>query len=432
MVAKITFPKRVTDALNYNEQKVQKGVADCVYAHHFLRKGTDLNFYQKLEGLELRNSLNDHIATQTLHVSLNFSPQDRKLDEAKLVSIAKQYMQGIGFGNQPYLVYRHQDAGHPHLHIVSTTIRADGSRIATHNLGKVQSAQTRLAIERDFGLVPATGREAAITDNLRPNTMPPPLVYGKSETKMGIASVVSHVFRHYAFTTLPEYNAALRQFNVVADRGKEESRTFRHGGLYYRILDEQGNKVGVPIKASSLPQSPTLANLEKRFLYNKVKKPIYLKDAMRRIDGALQAAPGSIAALQKVLAGKDIYLLPRYGKEGRLYGLTYVDNNTRCVFNGSELGKRYTAAGIETLLQSAGGITKASLEHQQEVTPKQQELKATTQIKEHTTLQLQKVRQESSPESITQALFNAKESTEESSTPLLQKKRKSKKRGHHH
>ncbi len=426
MVAKIAFPKRVTDALNYNEQKVQKGMADCLYAHNFLSKGADLNFYQKLEGLELRNSLNDRAATQTLHVSLNFSPQDRKLDEATLVSIAKQYMQGLGFGSQPFLVYRHGDAGHPHLHIVSTTIREDGSRIATHNLGKVQSSQTRLAIERDFGLVPASGRKAAIADTLRPNAMPQPLVYGKDETKKGLASIVSHVFRNYAFTTLPEYNAALRQFNVVADRGKEESRTFRHGGLYYRMLDEQGGKVGVPIKASSLPQSPTLANLEKRFLYNKLKKPIYLEDTIRHIDGALQAAPENIAALQKGLEGKKIYLLPRYGKEGRLYGLTYVDNNTRCVFNGSDLGKRYTAAGIEALLQSAGGITKASLEHRQEGSPKQQQPKTTMPMVGHT-LQPQKV---GSGSSITQALFIAKESPDNTSSPLLKKKKKSKRRGY--
>ena len=38
-------------------------------------------------------------------------------------------MQGIGFGNQPYLVYQHHDAGHPHIHMVTANIQADGQRI---------------------------------------------------------------------------------------------------------------------------------------------------------------------------------------------------------------------------------------------------------------------------------------------------------------
>jgi uncharacterized protein YijF (DUF1287 family) len=48
-------------------------------------------------------------------------------------------MEKIGFGEQPYLIYKHEDAGHPHIHIVSTTIKADGSRINTHNIGRNQS-----------------------------------------------------------------------------------------------------------------------------------------------------------------------------------------------------------------------------------------------------------------------------------------------------
>ena len=48
-------------------------------------------------------------------------------------------MNKIGFVEQPFLVYKHEDAGHPHIHIVSTTIKGDGSRINTHNIGRNQS-----------------------------------------------------------------------------------------------------------------------------------------------------------------------------------------------------------------------------------------------------------------------------------------------------
>ncbi|MEI9911585.1 MAG: relaxase/mobilization nuclease domain-containing protein [Bacteroidota bacterium] len=87
-------------------------------------------------------SLNERTTTNTLHVSLNFDSPEI-LDNEKLVVIAKTYMERIGFGEQPYLVYRHHDAGHPHIHIVSTNIRRDGSRISMHNMGQNESEESK-------------------------------------------------------------------------------------------------------------------------------------------------------------------------------------------------------------------------------------------------------------------------------------------------
>ncbi len=58
MVAKITTPKSISRALNYNEQKVKSGKAECLYAGSFLQEASELNFYQKLERFEYQNSLN--------------------------------------------------------------------------------------------------------------------------------------------------------------------------------------------------------------------------------------------------------------------------------------------------------------------------------------------------------------------------------------
>jgi len=122
MVAKITTPKSINRAINYNEQKVKSGKAECLYAGNFLQEANELNFYQKLERFEHQNALNQRAKTNTLHISLNFDAQD-KLSKEKLTEIASGYMQKIGFGEQPYLVYQHHDSGHSHLHIVTTSIQ---------------------------------------------------------------------------------------------------------------------------------------------------------------------------------------------------------------------------------------------------------------------------------------------------------------------
>jgi hypothetical protein len=348
MVAKITTPKSIEAALNYNEKKVQKGNAVCLYAANYLKEAKEMNFYQKLSGFERPNSLNERATTKTLHVSLNFDPSE-KLAESKLLQIASDYMQKIGFGEQPYLVYKHEDAGHPHIHIVSTTIKQDGSRINTHNIGRNQSEKARKEIEKTYGLVKAERQQQLMKPGIKPVDVEK-AIYGKSETKRSISNVVAAVFCQYKFTSLPEFNAALKQSNVIADRGKEEGRIYKNRGLVYRILDASGNKVGVPIKASSIPFKPILTNLEKKFADNETAKESLKPFVKTKLDECLSQSPSSMKELMEHLKQKSIYTLLRQNTEGRLYGITFVDNQNKVVFNGSDLGKGYSAAALQSRL----------------------------------------------------------------------------------
>lgn len=346
MVAKITTPKSIEAALNYNEKKVQKGNAVCIHAANYLKDASQMNFYQKLTGFERLNSLNERATTKTLHVSLNFDPSE-KLAENKLLQIASVYMEKIGFSNQPYLVYKHEDAGHPHIHIVSTTIKQDGSRINTHNIGRNQSEKARKEIEQKYGLIRAERQQQLLKPSVKPVDVGK-AIYGKSETKRSISNVVGAVFSQYKFSSLPEFNAALKQFNVVADRGKEEGRIYKNRGLVYRILDANGNKVGVPIKASSIGCKPILANLEKKFTDNETAKESLKPFVKIKLDDCLSQSPSSMKELMEHLKQKNIYILLRQNAEGRLYGITFVDNQNKVVFNGSDLGKGYSATALQS------------------------------------------------------------------------------------
>lgn len=348
MVAKITTPKSIEAALNYNEKKVQKGDAVCLHGANYLKETKELSFYQKLSGFERLNSLNERATTKTLHVSLNFDPSE-KLPENKLLQIASDYMQKIGFGNQPYLVYKHEDAGHPHLHIVSTTIKQDGSRINTHNIGRNQSEKARKEIEQTYGLVKAERQQQLAKPAIKAVDIEK-AIYGKSETKRSISNVVGAVFSQYKFTSLPEFNAALKQFNVIADRGKEEGRIYKNRGLVYRILDANGNKVGVPIKASSISCKPILDNLEKKFTDNETAKETLKPFVKNKLDDCISQSPSTMKELMEHLKQKNIYTLLRQNAEGRLYGITFVDNQNKVVFNGSDLGKGYSAAALQSRL----------------------------------------------------------------------------------
>jgi hypothetical protein len=114
----------------------------------------------------------------------------------------------------------------------------------------------------------------------------------------------------------------------------------------YQILDEGGGKVGVPVKASSIYSKPTLSYLEQKFKENAAQKEGHKKQLQTSIDWVMVRPPKSLAAFGKELQKESISLITRQNEEGFVYGLTYIDHRTRCVFNGSDLGKPYSAKAV--------------------------------------------------------------------------------------
>ena len=346
MVAKITSPHSIKRALNYNEKKVQKGGAECIYAKNFLKDADKMNFHEKLNRFNDLISLNDRAKkSNTLHISLNFDPSE-KLDKEKLIAIADEYMSRIGFGDQPYLVYQHHDAGHPHIHIVTTTIQEDGKRINTYNIGRNQSEKARKEIEKDFDLVKAAGRNSQLKEN-REAINVQKVKYGKSETKRSVTNVLDAVIDKYKYTSLAELNAILKQYNVIAHRGAENGRIYKNKGLLYSVLDENGKRIGAPIKASSIYSKPTLTKLEKKFEENKLRREPDKQKLKTAIEWTLAKSPQDLQAFIKVLQKEKVQTILRQNENGFIYGITFIDYRTKTVFNGSDLGKEYSASAIQ-------------------------------------------------------------------------------------
>ncbi len=345
MVAIIHSSKSLRNALHYNENKVRERVAHFIHAGNYPKDTNLLGFSDKINRLERLARLNQQTKINSLHISLNFDLSD-KLDEQKLKEITDRYLKELGFSEQPFLVYQHSDSGHPHIHIVTTNIRSDGSRISLHHLGRNKSEKARKEIEKEFGLKQAQ-QNHKLDYELKPVNVSK-VQYGKTETKRAITNVLNHVLPSYKYTSLAELNAVLQQYNIIADRGSEKSRIFQSKGLVYRILDTDGQKIGVPIKASLIYSKPTLKNIEANFEKNDKEKQAHKRRVINAIDFLFMKNPNkSLADLMKALQKENIAAILRQNYNGIIYGITYVDHNTRCVFNGSQLGKRYSANAIQ-------------------------------------------------------------------------------------
>jgi hypothetical protein len=352
VVAVIHSSSSLPNILNYNEQKVKQGSAICLEAAEYPKDAADLNFYQKLSRLEKLTELNQQTKVNSVHISLNFDPSEQ-LSEERLKEIAAVYMDKIGFAGQPYLLYKHTDAGHPHIHLVTTNIKPDGKRIELHNLGRNQSEEARKEIEIDFGLIKAEESRQREAYRLKPVDVRK-LIYGRVESKRAMGNVITTVLKNYKYGSLAELNAVLQLYNVTADRGSEDSRVFRHRGLVYRILDGQGSKVGVPVKASDFHFKPTLQYLAEKFQVNAAGKDQHKARLRNTIDLSLLRTDLSLTSLIAALQKEGIDTVLRQNSEGVIYGITYVDHRSRCVFNGSALGKTYSAKAILERCASTG------------------------------------------------------------------------------
>ena len=347
MVAVIKVPRSMHRVFNYNENKVKEGVAECIAAENYPLNPEDMSLKIKLDFLLKRMALNENVKRNSVHISLNFDPSESHLTPEKLTDIARVYMEKLGFGQQPYLVYQHHDAGHAHIHIVTTNIQADGSRIDLHHLGIRKSEPARKEIEKMFGLVVADDRERKEAFRVKPVDVRK-VQYGRTVTKRAITNVLDAVLEKYRYTSLPELNAVLGLYNVRADRGSENSRIYQGGGLVYRILGEHGKPVGVPIKASDFYSKPTLKYLEAKYAGNEANRQAYKARIRNVVDMALMGrrAP-SVKGLVMALEKQGISIVLRQNEAGLIYGITYVDHKTLSVFNGSALGKAYSAKAIQ-------------------------------------------------------------------------------------
>lgn len=347
MVAVINTGSSVRNIFNYNENKIEAGKAELIGEGNYPMDATDISKDFRLKLLLKQLELNTNVKRGSVHISLNFDSSERNISKSKLMEIAQSYMEKIGFGFQPYVVYQHHDAGHPHIHIVSVKVKSDGKRIDMQNIGRNQSETARKEIEKAFSLVPAQGRQQEKILNIKP-AHGSILKYGKAETKKAIAAVLNAVIPNYKYTTIGELNAVLNLYNVTAVQGSKDSRMFLHKGLTYQILNDKRQPVGVPLKASSFYRKPTLAYLEIKFVANKIGRNSHLKRVKNTVDLAfIQNRIKSVSDLDRILIRDGIKTAERRNEQGRLYGLTYIDHKTKCVFNGSSLGKTYSASGIE-------------------------------------------------------------------------------------
>ena len=348
MVVKIRRPKILRRVLRYNEKKVEAGTGILIAAEGFLLEKELLSFDQKLKYLRWQLAQNQRAKRTLLHMFLHFDPRD-KLDSDKLSKIAKSYMEGIGFGDQPYLVYQHMDARHSHCHIVSITIKKNGERIETYDLQRNKAVLVAKELEKAYGLKEGVGQPEIV--------IPPGELLIMNRAKYRDAPslfVLSHIAKEvtelYKFRTLAELNAVLNQFGVYVSGGRKGSFLNEVKGLIYGFLNKDNKDEGKPIKASDLYSKPILKKLEPLFIQNRVAARHLMVGIKRFLDRALYDS-NNLSEMATTLKRFGIRILLRKTRKGRIHGVTYIDNNAKCVFTARDLGREFGLKALKKVVQ---------------------------------------------------------------------------------
>ena len=336
MIAKISATENLGGAIGYNFKKVEKGEASILLAAELYqdKKGT----YTMAEVFaDMQALIPEKCRTKKMvfHCSLNPHP-DEKLSDETLTQIAKEYMEELGYGKQPYIVFKHNDITREHIHIVSLRVDGEGKKI-NDRFEKRRSKKITDALERKYNLIPSSKvSEKAVTETPKVDTT-------KGNIKEQVASVVRTVLKHYRFYSLGELNAILSAYNLAVEEVKTEFRGKKYDGLVYVPTDDKGDKASTPIHASDIGRGVGYTAILNRIQKSKQTVKPLIPTIRNKVLQTMRTSPKTEEELRQRLVEQSLRVFIRKNESGRIYGITFIDDKEGVALNGSRLGKGYAA-----------------------------------------------------------------------------------------
>ena len=336
MIAKISATENLGGALGYNFKKVEKGEANILLAAELYQsKEGRYTMEDVLADMEALIPKNCRTKKMVFHCSLNPHP-DEKLSDETLTKIAKEYMKALGYGKQPYIVFRHNDIAREHIHIVSLRIDGEGKKI-NDKFEKRRSKKITDALERKYELIPSS----KIADKAMNET--PKIDTTRGNTKEQVASTLRMVLKHYRFCSLGELNAILSAYNLAVEEVKTEFRGKKYDGLVYVPTGDKANKLSTPIHASDIGRGVGYTAVQNRMQKSKQAIKPLIPAVREKVLQVMRTSPQTEKALRQRLEEQGLRTVVRKNEGGRIYGITFIDDEEGIALNGSRLGKGYSA-----------------------------------------------------------------------------------------
>ena len=282
MIGKITIGKDFYGVLAYNEKKVSEGVGYVIDSN--IEYSTAVNMTQEFN---LIRQLRPGLGNAVLHVSLNL-PYSDQLDDNEFASLGCDYLMKMGFDNNQFIMYRHTDTEHEHIHIVGNRVRYSG-RITSDSNIKRRSREVLNDLERKFGLTQISTKiggkksldQKEIEKTLRTGDVPIKLVLQER-----IGSAISKAMDTTEFIKLLQEQNILPRFNVSETTGRVSGISFKYQNVVY--------------KGSTLGKKFSWNSIVKQIDYEQTRDRSIILSANGKERGTDQADEGNVEGTVKV------------------------------------------------------------------------------------------------------------------------------------
>jgi hypothetical protein len=268
MIAKQSIGSSFMGALGYNLKKMHhpdREVRAELLATNFI--SLDKSVIKK--EVDIVASLNPRLKKNTYHTSLNFA-QGENVSNEKMLAVAREYMEQMGFDDNPYFIFRHHDSNHPHCHILALRTKFDGSTVSDSNNYK-RSEKIVRQLETKYGLQQAEASERSIIRAPDKDELEMVQRTGRASRKMVLQEKVNTAL--LKSSTLKSFITHLKQAGVGVLFN--QASTGRVSGITYFLDDFKA-------KGQTLGNRFKWANIIKTLDYEQIRDSQEISEANRR------------------------------------------------------------------------------------------------------------------------------------------------------
>ncbi len=330
MIGQIIYGETCTGTLNYVFGK--EGMQILGYGNTFSQSMSPKFFGNVLHFQGQRNATKNRYA----HISLNL-PHGEHLDDDTFLKISEEYMDNMGYGEQPYVVVRHTDTKHEHVHISTTNVKEDGKVLGIFNSHR-RSMATRQYLEKKYGLSPAPTTKQK---RQLPIYRLPELQFGmdaEKGTKYYLQDVLNGINQKYKVRSFEELAKLVKPYHIELRTTKNETGRI---GVAYGLNNQKGYRTRF-INGSSVHRGLSGPKLQKVFDTNSRSKllPMHRKRLLKQIETAYglfkTISPHDLAGILKEYQNIDI----RLDRKGDTIEGYTIHDKSGYVFTERELAQR--------------------------------------------------------------------------------------------
>jgi len=334
MVVNISKPTAtVYRPLDYNEQKVAKDVASLIAGFN-VDGMTPEAIEATFRRYEKRNLKTKKIA---FHMSINPTQRDN-MDEDSIVKFACKLMEGLGYGKQPFLIYRHNDIDRVHYHVVSIRTDINGKKIKNY-LDWPRCNQLMKELQPEFGYY--IGKEETQKQDHHLSRFDP----SNGDVQGQLIEIYNECLQ-YNFTSVEQLRMILRKFHVGLDVRTGKKSLFYLKGLdnMMRPCTREFSDRNLRFKLYEMYQVRAMECLGRMAVMNRERS---------RITGCARGPlvdATSELHFKNMMRKKGIDVsFERDHRSGQITGANFVDHVSKCAFKLSEFG---TILSLEKLQEA--------------------------------------------------------------------------------